>query len=751
MTLDTKSPLKINRSDLDPKFVLASDLESYFVDKDSGAPLAAGKLSFFRDAARDVPKQVFALSGSQGNYTYTSMGTSITLSSVGTVQDAGNNNQVIYWYPYDEDGTIDLYYVEVVNSQATPQFVRQAWPNTTTGSGPTPTSTENGNFENQISNPTFTNVFLNPGISNAFTVTAATSQVFPLGPDWDFVISGSGTVTVQQILVRGSQNVVTSPPYVLDVNVSSGITRCYLRQRFFNNSGIWGSTNDQPVYLYGSFVAQAILPTPSSIGMFYVESSGNTSPLTIIPSTTTFGTPYELISGYTAAPVPPSTNSSSGSSAYSDIYLSFTQGTHNQISAIQLIPLTVNPTDLKTIPYDLNSSNRDEAFQGCYYIPRLNQKQIDSFLTGWDFQVNPYQFGNSGTVTTTPAYIADQTIAACGTTGNVAWTTDLSGGLQFLANGSHDAFYIQQYLSGEQVEQLAYSRLSVNIFAYQGPTGEPVTVKIYLCSAFSSAAIPTLPTPLGTIDASGKFTLTAAGWTTVPRSGLPTPEFTLKNEITGKNDTGFSGWEITDNTARSSTKLFAIVVTFQYPTAATLLVVESISCVPGDLPCRPAVKTPQQTLLDCQYYYEKSYSLPVLPGSFASIGSILYHGPFAATTSGLPLMLRVQAFPTTIPLSYKTIKREVVDPKFYSTLGTPNSFRVTIFDGPSIFYNADVAISGSWLIRDEGYQGCNIVPTNRGNPIADSSQTASSFPYPLISIEALVQFQYVVDARLGIV
>lgn len=735
---------------LDPRFVIASDIEQFYVDKDTGQPLANGTLSFYSDTARNLPKQVFELSGAPPNYTYTSMGTVITLSAVGTVQDSGNNNEVIYWYPYDDQGDIELYYVEVRNSQGTIQFTREAWPNVTDASGPDPTTTSNGNFENQIANPTFTNVFLNPGIANTFTVTAASSEVFPLGPDWDFVISGTGTVTVQQIPLSGSQNVVTSPPYVLDINISTGITTCYLRQRFIDNSGVWTTTGDDTIYLYASFVAQNMLTGTAMIPMIYAESSGNV-PLTIF--TASFGTPYELVSGYTAMPVPASTNTSTGFAAYSDIYLSFPGPSHTQISSIQLIPTTVDPMTLETVPYDINSSNRDEAFQGSYYIPRLNQKRINSFLTGWDFPLNPYQFGNTGTITTVPTYIADQTIAACGTTGNVIWQTDLTtGGIEFGPQGTNDSFYIQQYLSQQDVYNMMISRLSVNTFAYQNDSNTPVVMKIYLFSAPISATVPALPTPLGTIDATGNFTLTAAGWTAIPRSNLPIPQFTLNKVTTnsdinnGKNDFGFSEWEITDASQISNSQ-FSIVVTFQYAVAGTKLTVNSISCVPGDLPCRPAIKTFEQTLLDCQYYYEKSYELNVPAPAVTFVGSIIADQTVIVTPGAGGLDVAVKAYPSYIKLNYKTIKRIAITPNIYSLAGSVDNVLFVFFMGTTSSTPTNLLIANYWGITDLGNQGCSFtpIPANRNNTFySNASVVVENF-------EAVVHFQYVADARLGIV
>ena len=48
---------------LDERFIPITSLNQYFVDKDSGLPLANGTLEFFRDTARITPKAVFQLTG----------------------------------------------------------------------------------------------------------------------------------------------------------------------------------------------------------------------------------------------------------------------------------------------------------------------------------------------------------------------------------------------------------------------------------------------------------------------------------------------------------------------------------------------------------------------------------------------------------------------------------------------------------------------------------------------------------------
>jgi hypothetical protein len=132
---------------IDTRFVLASDLMEYFVDKITGAPLSAGIVTFYSDAARTTLKPVYQISTTRSpDYTYTPLVDPVYLSAVGTFQDALGNNIVPYYYPFqgtpDENtGVPELYYITVYSNDgngnpATLQFVRVAWPNSDNSSNP---------------------------------------------------------------------------------------------------------------------------------------------------------------------------------------------------------------------------------------------------------------------------------------------------------------------------------------------------------------------------------------------------------------------------------------------------------------------------------------------------------------------------------------------------------------------------------------------------------------------------------------
>lgn len=125
---------------LDPRFIVTSDLESYFVDKDSGAPLAGGTVEFFRQNNQSIRKAVYQISvNSPGVYTYTALPNPCILSDVGTFQDALGNNIVPYYFPFDgtpdsTNGTQDLYFIRVYSSGGILQFTRNGWPNSAANS-----------------------------------------------------------------------------------------------------------------------------------------------------------------------------------------------------------------------------------------------------------------------------------------------------------------------------------------------------------------------------------------------------------------------------------------------------------------------------------------------------------------------------------------------------------------------------------------------------------------------------------------
>lgn len=136
--------------------VAAPMLQDYFVDKDTGKPLANGLVSLYRDTARSFYKNWYYQTGTPGAYTWVALDNPMNLSSVGTIQDPNGNDVIPFFYPYEEnnENQKDAYYITVYSvdengDAAVLQFTRENFPFLPSNINPT------------ASNPTWRNYILN--------------------------------------------------------------------------------------------------------------------------------------------------------------------------------------------------------------------------------------------------------------------------------------------------------------------------------------------------------------------------------------------------------------------------------------------------------------------------------------------------------------------------------------------------------------------------------------------------------------
>jgi len=727
---------------LDPKYITDGPLEEAFLDKDSGLPLAGGTITFYRDSSRITPKTVYQLTGAPPNYQYVPLPNPITLSSIGTVQNSGGDNIVIYYYPWLADGTTtDLYYVVVKDSNGVDQFTREAWPNGALSGGGSVTS--GLPVQNQIANPQFTEILINdiPTLSpSTTTYTVSGSELeFECAPNWTFVINGTGNVTVERLPLTGSLAIPTNPPYSLKVSVDNGISYCYLRQRFDSNSGLWTSTSNNALFLSLGILVKNLINADTEIKMFYKASNGSeaTSPLELMTKQIGQLSDYTY---YTAGSpqIPVSTDTFSGQAGFVDIYISFAPGSSLAISSIQIVPAS-NVEAAPLLGYDISSANRAEALMGDYYLPRVTSSPIPSLLTAWDFPLNPAQIGEAQTANTTVDYKWDQTICLT-SSGNVGVSRNsASGGLTLAPAANDQAMYIMQYLSGAQAREVAFTRLSSNICAYLGAGGGNVTVSVSLYRAPAATAIPILPLKLVDISSSGVLSNIATGWTLIPRSGLDTARAALSTSLpTENNDIKFTGWEIIDSGQYNDTDKFAIVVVFAWDTATTINV-NSISLNKGDLPTRPAPLSKSDVLSQCQFYYEKSYDEAVVPGSNSTAGAMSFQ-LFAEGTGGSSSYILARTF----GFRYNTPKRVAPSVLIYPPGGgSAGNVLVREYYLGAQLYTANFVLSDWWEVFFSGTKGINY------------RSTASTFMYQQVgggwdgTSESVLYLHYVADCRLG--
>lgn len=242
---------------LNSQYVIAPSLQEYFVDKDSGLPLSGGMVFFYQDNARSVLKDVFELSGSPPNYTYTVLPNPSTLSAVGTFQDASGNDIIPYYFPFDSLGNVQLYFIEVYNSDGVLQFTREGWPNTTQGGVTTAEDVTNfvpnGQFLLHDNIPASTaNGFIANKITQAVTTIAQGG--------WTFERNTGSTATDFISFMRfGAASTIPSgnPRYAVQISttVAGSDTRKDLCLAFPNVNTF--ASNTQPYNLYFEGQSQA--------------------------------------------------------------------------------------------------------------------------------------------------------------------------------------------------------------------------------------------------------------------------------------------------------------------------------------------------------------------------------------------------------------------------------------------------------------------------------------------------------------
>jgi len=725
---------------LDPHYIPAFSIEDVLLDKDTGAPLSGGLVYFERDSQRGTLKPVYQITGTSPNYAFIQLPNPMVLSSIGTFEDSLSNPVIPYFKPYVGDtDVIDLYYIRVENSDGVPQFDREAVPFVETSGSSDAASA----FVNELSNPQFAVVDFDTNTSTyTYNFTSASFEAVQIAPDWEIVVScpGAGTVIVSQITPVGTLNRVTNPGTILNIT-STGLTHLRLRQRLYGSPNLWGSG-----YLSGSFVAKTYSGTDVTMTMYYSQSDGTVMDLAVLTASLPASGSYGEFQGSVFVPASTSTQDFPG--AYVDIEIAIPLSIEIDISSIMVAATGENSID--DIGYDQTTLARqiDQLFH--YYQVPLNYKPIPSMLTGWDFPLNPAQFGSSGTITTTAAYAWDQTICKS-VVGNVAVIRNLvTNGFQATTANANEAFYQIQYLTGAQAKEILGKRMSVNVNAYRTQTGGVCNVKVYLYSGRAAATVPILPVSLGTIDALGAFTLTAASWTLIPRGNLglaqgalstvDTADYTTLNDVV---DLDFNGWQINDSAQNADTDKFAIVVTYSCPTTATVVTIDSIALVPGDIPTRPAPQTFDQVLEECEYYYEKSYDNAQAVGSNVAVGELVRKQTNNLTfNSGTGAVTSLTTSPSSFDIQWRTIKRIAGNVVLYATDGTLNTVRLSVYLAGVNTTESNIAVGTYWTIINNGTKAINYITASNAGGFPAVSQG---------QLDVFIRFQYSNDARLGII
>lgn len=245
---------------LNPQYMIAPSVQEFFIDKISLLPMSGGQVSFYSDVNRNVYKPIYTLSGTYPNYSYIQLANPVTLTAAGTFSDSYGNDVLPYYYPYNAEGALELYYIEVYNSTGTFQFSRQAYPNIGA-------SSSSLDFTNYIYNGQFAAHLALPYVGNY--APAGETVIAPGG--WYYDIPSGSTaldaITFPQLPVGSTPE--GFPRYAIQIqNVSGGSGDAYKRLvlRFPNVNTFMGQT----LYFYFSAIAYgSSVPISISIIQYY--------------------------------------------------------------------------------------------------------------------------------------------------------------------------------------------------------------------------------------------------------------------------------------------------------------------------------------------------------------------------------------------------------------------------------------------------------------------------------------------------
>lgn len=405
---------------LDPRFVIAPSLEEYFVDKDTGLPLAGGFVYFWEDNSRTVPKSVYTISGSPPNYTYVELPNPSVLSAVGTFQDFSGNNILPYYFPFDgtpnnTTNTVDLYFIQVYSSGLVFQFSREGWPNVAA------TGEAAQEQENLISNGQF---LAHNNTPNSGLITQATTPVAPGG--WYFE-RPSGSTSVDNVTFGRFNSIVdipsANPRYFITVSnttPSSGDAFKYLSIRFPNVNMFSSSTDKYTFGIYGQSNSSSAISLPVYIVKYFGVGGSSFTPVQI--GTLNLTTSYEIFSlnpfvfgsddGYILG---------AGDDDYVEIAIAFPTNSQYNVSFTDAI-LVLGSTTITGYPYQTNDVTLSEAVTG--YMPTPDPSGLDYYLplvntptgTTWDdgsigtvvgYSYSPSVFSMTSQLTDTNGLLAD--------------------------------------------------------------------------------------------------------------------------------------------------------------------------------------------------------------------------------------------------------------------------------------------------------------------------------------------------------
>lgn len=590
--------------------------------------------------------------------------------------------------------------------------------------------------ENQITNPQFSVM----NSSGTYTQAVVTNPPpIEVAPGWFLKLVGTGGVSISRVPLNTALSNPTNAPYALHIVLTGGWTTNPILYQIFQQNG----QNWQGLYLSTSFTAR-VAGAPANITANVVASNGQ--PLASL-ITTTLTNDFVEYSGN--ALVPTFANLDLPPNAFIEYELLLPPVVDLYITSIQLVASEI----AQDFAYE--QVTVDSQINGLfhYYKPLLAYKPIPSYLVGWDFPLNPAQiFGENVAAQAVGAnkgyYVWDQTIIYQTTNSSVTTARGADGSLQ-LTCAVPGQVAIIQYLDQVIARKILSDRASVNLSLYGAvAAGAHGNVTLW---ATTDANLPTLSnTFITAIDANGIPTaFSSVNWVQIPNvyqnTSFTVPAASANNAES--NDIMLNGWDMAGAVPTNTATYFAIVVGFSMLAVTDKLNINSIGLCAGDIATRPAPKPQDETLRDCERYYEKSYKSSDVAGTVTNFNALV--APMSSTDCHTVAMNVVaNVLENSFGFSYRTLKR-IPTTQTYPTVNiyspaTGNSNKVSLTYSGQAQVSADDTVSAVWAVNSIGNKNAYYLVTN---PTRTQAITTDGFT-PLIT---WINYHYVVDARLGVV
>lgn len=727
-------------ANLDPLYIVGIELGEYFVDPRTALPLSGGTISFFKDLARVVPKPVYRLSGSPPNYEYLALPNSMELSDAGTIIDALGNEVSIYYFPWDADGNVERYYIVVKASDGETIKEFQAWPNNFEG-GTTPTDASSSS-ENQVTNPQFGDVLFNPehGITYQFT-GAISAQEFEVAPGWNLRVSSSasGAIIVGRTSLEGSLNIPTNPPFILSIAPQgNSVSSLSLVQKLPNNPDIWANQ-----YVAGSLTVTSLDGVNHAFEMLYAPSV-SIEP-TVILSGSSGESGYVTLSGTVL--LPEGVNTQDGDIGYVDIEIVLPVSGNYAVTSVQAFGTDSAAT---LIPYQQETINRQKDHTFHYYNPLIQSIPAPSLSEGWDFKVNPAQFGNTQAVTTGASrYLWDQTIGWQSADNMMSAQRSAVGQLQ-ITTADTCQIALVQYLSNEQMQTLLANGWSTVINAYTDIiTGINGTVSFWYTT---DATLPDITTGtneslVSVLDANGKPTSFHGTWVELSNPHLNNAKFTIPyNSAQLPIASVMNGWAQPIYGVASTATYIAIVVGFAELEAGNIFF-DSIAVTPGALAVPFAPIGAQATLEQMQKYYQSTYQPGQAPGTITVDNVFLSRSTGNQNIAGLG-SIHSNFEDIIIILNTGVRSKSFIFTTYDRNNGTAGRFTVYLYHDYSLIQTSDYLFSDHFDLPSSAvlqtFKGISFLATDA----AISTDTGIA---ALTIWSSYFACHYTIDARFGIV